>query len=125
MPTVNRIQRPWLNVKKEEARHDPFYNSTPWRKLRAYVLTTNPLCKYCNLSGVLTPAVIGDHYRPKRLYPDLALDASNIVPCCDTCHQIKRGWEKTILSQKQFEEQHEYWLTTTFKRNDRGVGQKL
>ena len=120
MPTVNRIQRPWLNYKKEEKVHDSFYTSAPWRKLRAYVLTINPLCWYCNLSGNKTPAVIGDHYRPKRLYPDLSLEEQNIRPCCDTCHQIKRGWEKTILSQKQFEEEHEYWINTTFTRKHPG-----
>jgi 5-methylcytosine-specific restriction endonuclease McrA len=102
MPTVNKIQRPWLSPPKEEA-HDSFYNSRQWRKLRALVLTEDPLCYYCRLIGKVVLATIGDHYKPKKLFPDLALDRENIKGCCDYHHQVKRNWEKGISTRDQFE----------------------
>lgn len=108
MPTVNKIKRPW-QIKTKQKEHDKFYDSQAWRKLRALVLNLRPLCFYCYEHERYTPATIGDHYRPKRLYPDLALVIENIKPCCSQCHQSKRAWERTIHSVNQFESEQKQW----------------
>jgi 5-methylcytosine-specific restriction endonuclease McrA len=105
MPSVNKIQRPWIKPSEtqSEKKTDPFYLSTPWRKLRKYVLQLNPLCFYCKLKGITTLAVIGDHFRPRKLYPEQSLEQDNIKGCCEQCHNIKRAFERTIYTKEQFE----------------------
>jgi 5-methylcytosine-specific restriction endonuclease McrA len=106
MPSVNHIQRPWIkpSVQQSEKKTDPFYHSPSWRKLRALILSIDPLCYYCTLKGIIRLATIGDHFRPRKLYPELALVQENIKPCCDHCHNVKRAFEKTIGSVALFEE---------------------
>jgi 5-methylcytosine-specific restriction protein A len=110
MPTVTKIQRPWIKKYDQQEKHDPFYNSTPWRKLRAYILAKDPLCHYCRLIGQVTVATIGDHLKPRRLFPELSLYPDNIVGSCDHHHQVKRNWERTLSTQDQYNERIDAFL---------------
>lgn len=65
---------------------DPFYNTTAWRRLRAYVLSVDPLCRLCSEGGRVTPAEVVDHIKPRIDHPELALDFDNLRPCCRSCH---------------------------------------
>jgi 5-methylcytosine-specific restriction endonuclease McrA len=67
------------------------------------VLTEEPLCYYCSLKNIVTAANIGDHFRPKRIFPELSLHRPNIKPCCNECHNKKRNWESKIATREQFE----------------------
>lgn len=35
-----------------------------------------------------------DHIKPKRLYPELKLDMSNLLTVCPNCHQFKTNFER-------------------------------
>lgn len=107
MPSVTKISRPWLRKAEtqSEKRTDKFYLSTIWRKARAYHLALNPICYYCSLSGrkhIPTVAIV-DHFRPRKLFPELELDGDNLRTSCDHSHNVKRNWEKGIGSKEQFE----------------------
>ena len=58
----------------------------PWRALREAKLKADPLCWWCELGGVLTPATTVDHIRPISLRPDLRLVWSNLRSGCKPCH---------------------------------------
>lgn len=105
MPSVQKINRPWIRKAESQSEKatDKFYHSTIWRKTRSYHLSLNPLCFYCLLSGMRHFGNICDHYRPRKLYPELALDGDNFRTCCDHTHNIKRAFEKGIGSREQFE----------------------
>jgi 5-methylcytosine-specific restriction endonuclease McrA len=112
MPSVTKINRPWI-IKSEtqsEKKTDPFYTSSVWRKLRAFVLNEDPLCYYCKLSNVKRLATVGDHFRPRKLFPELQLIHSNIKGSCDYHHNLKRQWESKIGSKEQFERDIEAFL---------------
>lgn len=116
MPSVSKIQRPWIRKAESQSEKatDKFYLSTPWRKLRAYVLAEDPLCYYCQHAGLRRLATIGDHFRPRRLFPELELVRENIKGSCDHHHNQKRQWESKIGSREQFDRTiHE--LLTKFK----------
>ena len=100
MPTVQRKKPQQLSKKTDE-----FYFTRAWRDLRFSVLSEEPLCYYCQLKGHIRAANIGDHYRPRRIFPELSLVQSNIKPACSTCHDIKRQWESKIATREQFESQ--------------------
>lgn len=107
MPSVTKVSRPWI-VKAQtqaEKKTDPFYLSSLWRKSRAYHLSINPICYYCALGGhkhIPEPSIV-DHYRPRRLYPELELSPENFRTSCSQAHDKKRQWEKSITTKEQFE----------------------
>jgi 5-methylcytosine-specific restriction endonuclease McrA len=106
MPTVEKIKRPWMpDTYKETRKQDPFYASTSWRKLRAAVMIDEPLCWYCQQAGRAHPRMskIGDHFRSKKLFPELALTRSNIRGCCDYHHYVKGIWERGLANSAAFE----------------------
>jgi 5-methylcytosine-specific restriction endonuclease McrA len=98
MPTVQR-KKPQQYTKKT----DDFYFTREWRDLRFSVLSEDPLCYYCKLINHVRAATIGDHFRPRRVFPELSLHKANIKPSCDPCHNIKRKWESKIATREQFE----------------------
>ena len=57
-----------------------------WQRLRLVVLAEEPLCRFCQLRGVLTAAAVVDHIVPIRVRPDLRLERSNLRALCEACH---------------------------------------
>jgi hypothetical protein len=105
MPTVNKITRPWLNhsPSQSEKKKDPFYDSSPWRKTRAYKLALNPVCEYCERFGIKHFGNFGDHEKPRRIFPELELEVTNLRTCCPLAHDIKRNCERRMSNRDQQE----------------------
>jgi 5-methylcytosine-specific restriction endonuclease McrA len=109
MPTITKIERPWIK-KNPPAKKDPFYMSRPWKELRLSVLAEDPLCYYCKMSGVTRLGNIADHFRPKKLFPELSLTRENIKGCCDYHHYIKTVFERGLGGREAFEANIEGFL---------------
>lgn len=94
MPTINKIVKRKtidLNIK---LKHDSFYDTPLWRNLRRTILNRdNGICKYCESKGIAKAGNIVDHILPRKLFPELEVDESNLVTCCDKCHNRKRYFE--------------------------------
>ena len=71
-----------------------------WRRLRLAVLSTNPLCAYCEREGRTTLARVVDHIVPVRLAPERRLDPSNLQPLCTRCHVSIKAREERVGSQR-------------------------
>lgn len=64
-----------------------FYNSTRWKRKRAYILSRDRyLCQECKKFGKNTEAKIVHHIIEIEDDPDLALKDSNLVSICASCH---------------------------------------
>lgn len=63
------------------------YSTAWWQKLRAAVLAAEPLCRYCQADGRVTPASEVDHVVP--LSKGGGDDWENLAPTCRPCHQRK------------------------------------
>lgn len=49
-------------------------------------------CPYC---GITIPKT-HDHYLPESKFPELAVHALNLIPCCGSCNQIKNNnWKNS------------------------------
>ncbi len=64
-----------------------------WRKVRAMVLSREPLCRQCARKGELKPAGVVDHIIPHRGDPRLFNDPHNLQPLCAPCHATKTRGE--------------------------------
>jgi 5-methylcytosine-specific restriction protein A len=61
------------------------YNTQRWRRVRAKVLNTGPLCVDCRAAGRVTPATEVDHIVPiADGGAPYALE--NLRPLCKSCH---------------------------------------
>lgn len=68
-------------------------NSTTWRKLRAAVLASHPLCFVCLQHGRPVPATDVDHVSGDPSDNS----AGNLMPLCHECHSYKTGRERNGL----------------------------
>lgn len=64
-------------------------NSIEWKRLRAEVLASEPLCRMCTARGLVVPATDVDHIVDSR--EDFTDDNSreNLQPLCHECHSLK------------------------------------
>ena len=77
-------------------REPSFYASRAWKELRYRVLVkSGQRCQCCGASAARGAALHVDHIKPRSLYPELALDESNLqVLCCD-CNTGKSNRDDT------------------------------
>lgn len=75
-----------------KSRHERGYG-TAWDKLRAQVLTAEPLCRSClNEHGRATAATQVDHIKPKA--DGGTDDIDNLQPLCRPCHDRKSALDR-------------------------------
>lgn len=84
------------------------------------------VCPYCNRQYTFTISTDNantrpqfDHFKPKSIYPYLALSFYNLVPSCPTCNHIKREKELDIHPyEKGFGDEYKFQLKT---QNDEAI----
>ena len=103
MPRIENTPRPWIT--KPEGRnekHDPFYDTPAWRKLRKVIIMKKPLCEACKKEGIITAAKIIDHNKPKEIFPELALEEENMNSLCEGHHSKKSALERGVRTREQW-----------------------
>lgn len=105
MPTINSVKRPWHSKDKyrRKPEKDSFLNNQPWRKLRRRKLMNDPLCEECKRRGRIVEATIVDHKQPRRFYPELKLEYTNLMSLCKSHHESKSSRESRIKSKEDYE----------------------
>lgn len=78
-----------------DVKSDAFLLTYEWRVVRMQALT-----KYgaqCQCCGVSPPRAVMnvDHVKPRKLFPQLALDVDNLQILCDACNHGKSNWDQT------------------------------
>ena len=70
-----------------------FHASDEWRRIRAFVLTRDgSRCALCGRSPFRHGIVVHvDHIKPRRKYPELALNPENLRVLCEQCNMGKGG----------------------------------
>jgi len=90
------IKRSWVPERKaygrRSAENAKFYNSRPWRKVRASYADKNPLCVKCRAEGKTVKVAYVDHIT--RVEDGGAkYDESNLQSLCKFHHDSKSGRE--------------------------------
>lgn len=83
-------------AKSDDVNAPEFLSSYAWRSLRMRVLTARGArCECCGASPKDGIVINVDHIKPRRKYPELALEASNLQILCDVCNHGKGNWDET------------------------------
>jgi 5-methylcytosine-specific restriction protein A len=81
-------KRPWESGRISSSQRG--YGST-WRRLRAMILSRDPLCTSCLQADRVTPSVMVDHITPRSLGGEDT--EANLQGLCRRCHEIKSSRE--------------------------------
>jgi 5-methylcytosine-specific restriction endonuclease McrA len=89
-------QQTYLNKSKFDVTLPAFLESFEWRKLRMQALIMHGRKCMCCGATPMTGAVMNvDHIKPRKLFPDLALEINNLQVLCHECNHGKGNWDQT------------------------------
>lgn len=73
-----------------------FLDTYEWRRVRMQALKKHGArCMCCGASPATGAVMNVDHIRPRRLFPELALDINNLQVLCHECNHGKGNWDMT------------------------------
>lgn len=75
---------------------DAFLATFEWRRVRMEALKKyGPRCMCCGATPSDGAVMNVDHIKPRKLFPDLALDINNLQILCHDCNHGKGNWDQT------------------------------
>lgn len=75
---------------------DVFLSSYEWRKLRMEAIKKyGAKCQCCGATPGDGIVINVDHIKPRKLFPNLALDINNLQVLCNVCNHGKGNWDQT------------------------------
>ena len=73
-----------------------FLNTYEWRRVRMQALKKyGPKCMCCGATPNEGAVMNVDHIKPRKLFPQLALDLDNLQILCHDCNHGKGNWDMT------------------------------
>jgi 5-methylcytosine-specific restriction endonuclease McrA len=101
-----------FNLKSINPNSDSFLSSYEWRRIRMEAIKKyGARCMCCGATPQDGVTVINvDHIKPRRLFPALALDVTNLQVLCNVCNHGKGNWDMTDWRSELTEEQRSHIL---------------
>lgn len=85
---------------------DKFLESYEWRRVRMEALKKyGARCQCCGASPADGAVMNVDHIKPRKLFPQLALDVNNLQVLCHECNHGKGNWDMTDWRKAKHEDQ--------------------
>lgn len=79
-----------------EAGSSSFLKTMEWKRLRMEALKKyGPKCQCCGATTAMGAVMNVDHIKPRKFYPELALDINNLQILCGSCNMGKSNWDMT------------------------------
>lgn len=94
---IQRVKSgPVVQVYSTKQTKDEFLASYEWRKVRMQILKRDGArCACCGADRTDGLKMHVDHIKPRKLYPELALDLNNLQVLCEVCNHGKGNWDMT------------------------------
>lgn len=75
---------------------DSFLSTYDWRRVRMEALKKyGPKCMCCGATPATGAVMNVDHIKPRKLFPELALELSNLQILCHECNHGKGNWDQS------------------------------
>lgn len=75
---------------------DDFLRSFEWKSVRMMALKKyGAVCQCCGASPKTGAVINVDHIKPRKIFPQLALDVDNLQVLCGDCNHGKGNWDMT------------------------------
>lgn len=85
-----------IDLQVQNVTSDAFLESYEWRRVRMEALKKyGPRCQCCGATPADGLKMHVDHIKPRRLFPHLALDVTNLQILCAECNHGKGNWDMT------------------------------
>jgi hypothetical protein len=83
-------------AKKSPAASPAFLESYEWRRVRMEALKKyGPKCQCCGATPADGAVMNVDHIKPRKFFPEMALDVNNLQILCNACNHGKGNWDQT------------------------------
>ncbi|CAB4152595.1 HNHc domain containing protein [uncultured Caudovirales phage] len=93
--SINFDKPPKLKSTQPVASND-FLLSYEWRRLRMQALKLHGVkCQCCGASPSTGAIMNVDHIKPRKFFPGLALEITNLQVLCHECNHGKGNWDET------------------------------
>ena len=90
------------NVYNGDVTSVAFLQSYEWRKLRMEALKLHgACCQCCGASKADGAKIHVDHIKPRKYFPELALEIDNLQVLCHECNHGKGNWDMTSWKDRQ------------------------
>jgi len=89
MPTINLGKKRKRDKTVNSKAFSKWYNTSRWKKLRAYKIMQNPVCELCQAKGITKQTEEAHHIvfiNINNPDPDMIYDYENLMSVCKTCH---------------------------------------
>jgi 5-methylcytosine-specific restriction endonuclease McrA len=95
-------------VVKPSVSSDEFLRSFEWRRLRMQALLKyGSKCMCCGATPDKGFVMHVDHIKPRKLFPALSLELSNLQILCEACNHGKGNWDMTDWRQTKQDERRQ------------------
>ncbi len=92
-PTEQSVQSFIQNHSKVDPTSDDFLKTFEWNAVRMMALKKHGYrCMCCGASPATGAVINVDHIKPRKFYPELALDVENLQVLCHPCNMGKGNW---------------------------------
>ena len=92
---ANKVVKKKVFFKADPTSND-FLNSFSWKKLRMEALKLYGLkCQCCGATKKEGAVMNVDHIKPRKYFPELALEINNLQILCGDCNHGKGNWDMT------------------------------
>lgn len=95
-PTEQSVKAFIQNHSTVDPASDDFLRTFEWKATRMMALKKyKPVCMCCGDSPKSGAVLNVDHIKPRRIFPQLALDVDNLQILCSVCNAGKGSWDMT------------------------------
>jgi 5-methylcytosine-specific restriction endonuclease McrA len=92
-PTEQSVKSFINNHSKVDPTSDDFLKTFEWNAVRMMALKRHGYrCMCCGASPATGAVINVDHIKPRKFYPELALDVENLQVLCNPCNMGKGNW---------------------------------
>lgn len=95
-PTEQSVQSFIKNYSNVNPASDDFLSTFEWKAVRMMAIKKyRPICQCCGASAKTGAVIHVDHIKPRKIFPNLALELSNLQILCSDCNAGKGNWDMT------------------------------